>query len=1301
MPEKTRSTSLIAQLRNLIPQCMQHDALYIEHKMRQKRRLPAAQLQRLINRARASNELLEKRRTHLPEPRYPSSLPIAGRRKEILQAIRDNPVVIIAGETGSGKTTQLPKMCLEAGCGIRGKIAVTQPRRVAALSIARRIAEELELEYGRHIGCKIRFRDQTSPETFIKVMTDGMLLAETQGDRDLSEYDAIVIDEAHERSLNIDFLIGYLRLLRQRRPELKIVITSATIDTETFSKAFDSAPIIEVSGRVYPVEVRYKPLDEIQQDSGDCTYIDAAAGAVDDLLRTSRQGDILVFMPSERDIRETRDQIERRRYPQTEILPLFGRLSTAEQQRVFAQQDQRRVVIATNIAETSLTIPNIRYVVDTGLARVSRYNPRTHTQRLPIEPIAQSSAEQRKGRCGRVADGTCIRLYDEKDFLSRPEFAQPEIQRANLAEVILRMIDLNLGDIEHFPFIDPPQKGAIAGGFQLLYALGAIDENKLLTERGRDMARLPIDPTVSRMILQARDEHALSEVLIIAAAISVQDPRERPLEEQEAADQMHRRFRDERSDFIAYLNIWNAYHNQMEKASQNQMRKFCKAHYLSYVRMREWRDIHAQLYQTLKEIGRFSFNNERAEYDPIHRAVLTGLLGNVAQKKEGNIFQAARSREVMIFPGSGLFQRQQKEAESSEKENRTPTWLVAGEIVETSRIFARTVARIQPEWLAELGAHLCRISYDQPYWNARSGRVLVREKHILYGLEVLNRRVGYNRINSREATEIFIREALVPADIRASYPVLENNRRLCDKLETWQTRAHGYGAVDVEEAASRFYADRLEDVSSLHDLNRLLRNRGSDFLQMSEEDILGKDDDVFDQQAFPDALDLDGQALPLSYAYKPGESEDGITVKVPYKLAHALDEEVLEWLVPGLLQEKITSLLRALPKRIRKQLVPIPEKASAIAAQLKRTHPTFVESLHEFVRTAYRIDIQLNDWDTEDVPDHLRMRVEIQGGDDTTVASGRDLSSLKSELDQREAPAELDAWKKAADAWERRGLTQWDFGDLPERIEVAQVGGVPIYGYPGIAREEDGRAVSLRLYKKRDEAERESREGLACLCEIYLGDETAWLQRELKGLNAFKPLYQSIASPQEMRERAYAHLEHYLFYLPRPLPLREADFTALLERARGAVRGLSERFLSLFEGLFKQRQELRLSGSRFAHMSKELDRLLPGDFLLHTPYEQLAQLHRYLRALQLRAERAQLDPSKEEQRAALITPYQGQLDALWQDEEASIERRALIEEYRWMLEEYRVSVFAQELGTSHPISPKRLDKKLEQIERAP
>ncbi|MYI61822.1 MAG: ATP-dependent RNA helicase HrpA, partial [Gemmatimonadetes bacterium] len=956
-----------------------------------RRRLNPAEVERLLGQARSSARLRERRLKNRPNPTYPAALPISDRKDDILAAIKAHPVVVVAGETGSGKSTQLPKICLEAGRGEAARIAVTQPRRVAALSIAQRVAEELKVTYGRDIGCKIRFRDQTAPETCIKVMTDGMLLAETQTDPDLLEYDTIIVDEAHERSLNIDFLLGYLRLLRRKRPDLKIVITSATIDTETFSKAFDDAPVIEVSGRMFPVEVRYWPLDEILQDRGDYTYLDAATSAVEEILRMSREGDLLVFLPSERDIRETRERLEGRKLRGVEILPLFGRLTAGEQQRVFAPGDRRRVVLATNIAETSLTIPRIRYVVDTGLARLSRYNPRTHTQRLPIEPISQSSARQREGRCGRVADGVCIRLYSEQDFLSRPEYTQPEIQRANLAEVILRMINLRLGDIEAFPFIDPPAKAAIAGGFQLLSQLNALDENRALTPIGRAMARLPIDPTVSRMLLQAREEQALSEVLVIAAAISIQDPRERPLEEQDAADQMHRQFHDKNSDFLAYLNIWNAYHDKVESASQNQLRKFCKAHYLSYMRMREWRDIHAQIREALNEIKGFRFNREPAGYDAIHRAVLTGLLSSVARQEEGNVYQAARNREVMIFPGSGLFRSNKGKKPG---EGGPPDWLVAAEIVETSRLFARTVARVQPEWLAELGSHLCRASYDQPYFNARSGRVLVREKQTLYGLEVLSRRIPYSRINAREATEIFIREALVPGTVHTPHKFLAHNIRLCQKIETWQTRARGLADVHVEEAAARFYSRYLDDVSSLPDLNRFLKDKADDFLMMQEEDLLGTTRTDFDQQTFPDALDLDGNKLALSYAYRPGQDEDGITVKVPYKLAHAVDPEILEWLVPGLLEEKITTLLRALPKSIRKQLVPIPAKAKSIAVALKPTHPTFLESLQDHIRQHYHIQIEVSDWNADDLPDHLKMRVDIQGTNDQSVAAGRDLQQL-------------------------------------------------------------------------------------------------------------------------------------------------------------------------------------------------------------------------------------------------------------------------------------------------------------------
>ena len=1267
---------------------MLEDRVRIEGRLNH-RRLKPEEVERLLGQARSSARLRQRRRTNRPIPTYPAALPISDRRDEILAAIKAHPVVVVAGETGSGKSTQLPKICLEAGRGEAGRIAVTQPRRVAALSIAQRVAEELKVNYGRDVGCKIRFRDQTAPETCIKVMTDGILLAETQGDPDLLEYDTIIVDEAHERSLNIDFLLGYLRLLRRKRPDLKIVITSATIDTETFSRAFDDALVIEVSGRMFPVEVCYWPLDEILQDRGDYTYLDAAASAVDEILRTSREGDLLVFLPSERDIRETRERLEGRKLRGVEILPLFGRLTAGEQQRVFAPGDHRRVVLATNIAETSLTIPRIRYVVDTGLARLARYNPRTHTQRLPIEPISQSSARQREGRCGRVADGVCIRLYSEQDFLSRPEYTQPEIQRANLAEVILRMINLKLGDIEAFPFIDPPAKAAIAGGFQLLSQLNALDENRALTPIGRAMARLPIDPTVSRMLLQAREEQALSEVLIIAAAISIQDPRERPLEEQDAADQMHRQFHDKNSDFLAYLNIWNAYHDKVESASQNQLRKFCKAHYLSYMRMREWRDIHAQIRETLGEIKGFRFNREPAGYDAIHRAVLTGLLSSAARQEDGNVYQAARNREVMIFPGSGLF-RPNKRKESGE--GGPPGWLVAAEIVETSRLFARTVARIQPEWLAELGSHLCRASYDQPYFNARSGRVLVREKQTLYGLEVLSRRIPYSRINAREATEIFIREALVPGTVHTPHKFLAHNTRLCQKIETWQTRARGLADVHVEEAAARFYSRYLDDVSSLPDLNRFLKDKADDFLMMQEEDLLGTTRDEFDQQAFPDALDLDGNELALSYAYRPGQDEDGVTVKVPYKLAHAVDPEILEWLVPGLLEEKITVLLRSLPKSIRKQLVPIPAKAKSIAAALKPTHPTFLESLQDHIRRHYHIQIHASDWNADDLPDHLKMRVDIQGTNDQSVAAGRDLQQLTQRLEQHDTPVELDAWKKAAQQWERAGITTWDFGDLPERIEVTQAGGVPLYGWPGLDRDEGG--VSLRLYKSRAESEARSREGFLGLCALALRDELAWLQRELQELAEFKTRYQG--SSLELRTQAFEHLERYLFHREQILPLRQEDFDAVLMEAKPRLRGLASRFISLVDSLLEARREILLSGRSYRGLDADLERLLPDDFLARVPFHRLSHLIRYLKAVEVRAERAATDPRKDAQKAELIEVYQSQLEKL-AGETNSPERAAQIEELRWMLEEYRVSVFAQELGTAHPISPKRLDKKIEQI----
>ena len=1289
-----------AEIEALLPHCMLRERVQLERQLKKLRRRQAhpGELERLAQRARESTRLLHQRRRKRPSIHYPDELPISARKDEILEAIRAAPVVIIAGETGSGKTTQIPKICLEAGRGLEARIACTQPRRVAALSLSRRIAEELQVDWGREVGCKIRFKDQTSDQTLIKMMTDGMLLAEIQQDPQLLEYDTVIVDEAHERSLNIDYLLGYLRLLRRRRSDLKLIVTSATIDTETFSKAFDDAPIIQVSGRMYPVEVRYWPLDELLEESGDYTYIDAAVHAVEKVVEESRHGDVLVFMPTEKDIHECRDLLAGRPLQHAEILPLFGRLTAAEQQRVFAPQGRRRIVIATNIAETSLTIPGIRYVVDTGLARLSRYNSRNQTQRLPVEPISQSSAEQRKGRCGRLANGICIRLYDESDLLSRPPYTQPEIQRANLAAVILHMMALRLGDVETFPFIDPPLPQAIRAGFLLLEELGALDAQRRLTRRGRDMARLPIAPTVARMVLQARAEGALREVLVIAAAISIQDPRERPQDQKEQADQMHRQFLHSHSDFLTFLNIWDAYHDQLEERhTQNQMRKFCRAHFLSYARMREWRDIHVQLSETLREIGGFKIDQEAADHDAIHRAVVSGLLGNIARKKEFNFYRAARGREVMLFPGSSLFQARGKS--KSPAPDKTPEWVVAAEMVETSRLFARTCARISAAWLVELGGHLCRASYKEPYWNERSGRVLVRETLTLYGLEVLSHRIAYQRVDPAHATEIFIREALMGEQLEVPHAFLQHNRRLYHKIETYQTRLRRHYGADLEEVVYQFYAQRLEEVSSVHDLNRVVRENlagDPEFLHMREADLLDDPGADYNADTLPDHLTLGQEELPLSYAYRPGQEDDGVTLKIPYQLMHAIHPEVLEWLVPGFMEEKITYLLRSLPKALRKQLLPIPDKACQIAAALRPTHSSFLEALEVFILEHYRIRVQRSDWKLEEMPDHLQMRVEIQDGEERPLAAGRDLQELASNLEAHDTPAELQAWEQAASAWEKGGIKTWNFGDLPERVEVTAVGGVPVFGFPGLRDEED--SVRSMLYKTRAEAEGASRAGLVRLCELALQDELKWLRRDLKQLDEFKELYRPLGSAAELRDYALKHLEDYLFARESLYPLSAVAFERDLDRARKKLQGLAPAFIDRLEDLLHNLREIRLYPNPYPGLEGDLERLLPKDFLVQIPFGRLGNLQRYLKAVLVRAERARSGAGKDVQKALQVRPYQEALSRLQQGE-ASPQRREAIETLRWMVEEFRVSIFAQELGTDQPISPKRLDKQLEEIER--
>jgi ATP-dependent helicase HrpA len=852
----------VDEIRQLLPQAMLPDWVRLGGRMvRLLRDQHHPQThEKLLNRIHeqllASIALREERATKVPKVSYPPDLPITARKDDIVAAIRANQVVVIAGETGSGKTTQIPKMCLEAGLGIEAKIGCTQPRRVAALSISRRIAEELSVNWGREVGCTIRFDDRSSAQTYIKLMTDGILLAETQSDPLLSEYNCIIIDEAHERSLNIDFLLGYLKTLLARRNDLKLIITSATIDTQTFSKAFNDAPIIEVSGRLYPVEVIYAPFDADSEERGDITYVDAAVRAAETALCEPGNGDILIFMPGERDIRETCDLLDGRFGRETEIIPLFGLLSAADQQRVFAPLNRRKIVVATNIAETSLTIPGIRYVIDSGLARISRYNPRTRTKRLPVEPISQSSANQRKGRSGRVQDGVCIRLYSEEDFNERPQYTQPEIQRANLAEVILRMRAYRLGDIETFPFVNPPPPSAIDGGYKLLQELGALDEKRELTQLGHDLSRLPIDPTLGRMLLQSQHEHAGRELLIIAAGLSVQDPRERPLDRKEAAAAAHKRFIDPASDFLSLLKIWDAVHDQWERLrTQGQRRKFCKANFLSYLRMREWQDLHAQLHSALEDLGRFKLNESNADYAAIHRSILTGLLGHVALRKERNQYQGTGNRLLAMFPGSALYDRGERKgragsplpaargktpdgAHRSDAPYQQPPWIVAGEIVETSQLFARTNAGIDPLWIVQLAPHLCKTTHQNPHWSVAAGNVLVDERTTLYGMEVRKVKVSHGNINPEEATEIFIRAALVeddllptrrkqtddesdeddtrifrsadkPQPLPPQYSFLEHNRKIREKIENWQTRVRSHDLGNLDEKLFEFYARRI------------------------------------------------------------------------------------------------------------------------------------------------------------------------------------------------------------------------------------------------------------------------------------------------------------------------------------------------------------------------------------------------------------------------------------------------------------------------------------------------------------
>ena len=1254
---------------------------------------------------------------------YPPELPISARTDEIVAAIRDHQVLVLAGETGSGKTTQIPKMCLAAGRGASGRIACTQPRRVAATSVARRVAEELNVPFGREVGCKIRFADQTSGDTVIKFMTDGMLLAELQADPELRAYDTIIVDEAHERSLNIDFILGHLRRLRLRRPDLKIVITSATIDTEAFSRAFDGAPIIEVSGRVYPVEVIYSPLDEMKGDKGDLTYIDAAVEAVERVLLESNAGDVLVFLPTERDIRETRDLLEGRRLGRLEVVPLFGRLTNAEQQRVFAPTQARKVIVATNLAETSLTIPGIRFVIDTGLARFSRYTPQSRTRRLPVEPVSQSSADQRKGRCGRVSDGVCIRLYSEQDFNDRPRFTQPEIQRSNLADVILRMKAFGLGDIEEFPFLNAPPAKGIRAGYALLHELGAIDAAGVLTDLGRELAHLPVDPTVGRMILQARNEKALREVLIIAAALSIQDPRERPLDQQQKADTAHRKFTHPDSDFLTLLAIWEDYHDEFEAMTLGKLRKFCTAHFLSFMRMREWRDVHAQLEDTLRERDGFTRTSiydgvgrgrevkvalGTPAYAAIHRSILSGLLGNIATRTDEGDYHAAHDRRVNVFPGSALFERMERKPNPSggrvpptkaAAKPKVARWLMAAEIMETARVYARTCARIDPHWVLDLGAHLLRVAHSEPFWSAEAGRVLVKERRRLYNLELETRSASYGRINPAHATEIFIREGLVGDTVTWPFDFLVHNRRIRDEAETRLTRTRSSGYMNLDEAVYRFYAAQITNVSAVAELVDFVRHQQATrpkFLFMSEDSLRPDEEVAHDAAAFPEALPVDNRVLPLAYAYQPGRETDGVTVRVSLAEAEALTPAALDWAVPGHLPEKVELMLKALPKEQRRSLIPLTEAAQKLVRDLalisaRPTPPTLAEALAELLspRLGVRIDPAL--WDARTLPDHLRVRVEVVDNRDQVLGASRDLQEIQTQLHSRSrdvskqaATVDNSAWRAARAKWEGEPAPEWKFGDLPGKIQVSEHHGVPVHAYPGLKALPAG--VAVRLFATPEDAVAATGQGLRKLFETQLRHDLAWLEKDLKALRMLGTLAVTLTTPDALQADALESVRRWV--CGRAVaPLHAAVFAKQLAAAKQDLRGLVPKLTDWLKEIFTLRLALQTAKPGYPGLAEDLAALLPSDFLRTTPFERVQHLPRYLKGLQARTERARRDPAKDAARATELAPFTAAVKKLG----------GRAGEFRWLVEEFRVSVFAQELGTAEPVSAVLLERMLQEL----
>ena len=1292
------SPAINSLLKNL-DQTMIADRHKLRRQLHELRKKPDdAKLAAWAERVQASCAQVTARAASVPLIRYDENLPIAAKRDEIKAALLKHQVLILAGETGSGKTTQLPKICLEIGRGQHGLIGHTQPRRIAARSVATRVAEELGTPLGALVGYQVRFEDQSDSNTLIKLMTDGILLAETQHDRFLERYDTIIVDEAHERSLNIDFLLGYLKVLLPRRPDLKVIITSATIDLERFSKHFNDAPIVEVSGRTYPVETWYRPLTSEQDEEGnsveeDLSVDQAIIATLDEIAAHERSerkspGDVLVFLPGEREIRDAAEILRKAQLKHTEILPLYARLSPAEQQRIFQSHPGRRVVLATNVAETSLTVPGIRYVIDSGTARISRYSYRAKVQRLPIEAISQASANQRKGRCGRVEPGICVRLYAEEDFNGRPEFTDPEILRTNLAAVILQMLHLRLGEITAFPFIEPPDGKAITDGFNLLQELSAVNRENQLTPLGRQLARLPVDPRMGRMLLEAAKLGSLQEVLIVASAMSVQDPRERPPERQQAADQAHAQWKDVDSDFAALINVWRGFEEQRQALTASPLRNWCRKNFLNYLRLREWRDSHRQLSLICRDM-QLSVNKEPADYPKLHKAVLSGLLSQIGQKTEDGDYLGARQRRFWIHPSSGLGKKR-------------PQWLMTAELVETTKLYARMVAKIDSDWIEPLAGHLIKKNYFEPHWEKKRGQVVAYEQITLYGLIVVGRRaVHYGPIDPVLSREVFIREGLVRGEIQSRAKCLTSNAQLLEQLDELEAKARRRDILADEETLYAFYDARLpaeiHQTATFDSWYRVNSQKDPQLLIMREEDVLAREATEITAKHYPNTLHLGDLTLELSYHFEPNHPRDGVTVKVPAPLLSVLPPERLEWLVPGMIEAKCIALVRSLPKALRKNFVPVPDFVKAALQRMAFGEGSLPQVLgRELLRmTGARVNDEAWAEAAQQVENHLKMNLEIVDGEGKFLGEGRDLA----ELTARFAQASQAALAVPQSAKSQQPVEAKVFAPVAEKAQQ-KVAGLSMTVYPALV--EEGNSVKEGRFSTPAEAEYQHRRALQRLLMQQLAEPTKYLRSKLPGQTELGLLYRELGRVESLLEDILlASLDSCILEGETTLPRDGAGLASLAERKRAALTEQTEKLakltleiLKLWHGLqkrFKGKIDLAQAVA-LNDIKQQLSHLVYPGFVRETPALWLKELPRYLKAIEMRLEKLPAQVQKDR-------VWSGELSGLWAQYQARATKHAQegkrdpqLEVYRWWLEEYRVSLFGQQLGTKVPISDKRLSK---------